>query len=215
MSRRVEDGFYNDDDVFARWTEARFEAKLRELNTVDHAFSRAFAYIARLDEEEEPSPLTITDWLYGNSKPRPPPSTGLVQERLRPEGQRAVEARLERLCTQHEQRLETLFKQYAENLPTTQENQPKPPTPCTTADQSPNTTNVVADAYIPQDVSDDDDIPDFRSVLAATGANSFQEHHFQRAARTLAAGRLASTQRKSHGGVESKRAKLHHPRNQY
>lgn len=215
MSRRVDADFDDDHDVFAYWTEARFEAKLRELNTVEHAFSRAFAYIARLDEEEEPTPATIADWLYHNSKPRPPPSISLVQERLRPEGQRALEGRLERVCAQHEQRLETLFKRYADTLPPTQETQPKPPTPCKNADQSPTTTNVIVDAHIPQDVSDDDDIPDFRSVLAATGASSFQEHHFQRAARNLAARRIASTQPESHEDVDSKRAKLYHPHLQY
>lgn len=208
----------DDDDLFARWTEARFEAKLRELPTVDQAFSRAFAYIARLDEEEEPGPATITDWLYRSSKPCPPSSIGLVQERLRPEGQRAVEARLERLCTQHEQRLETLFKQYADSLPPTQKTQPEPPMPCKNADQSPTTTNVIVDAYIPQelsipqDMSDDDDIPDFRSLLAAQGVSSFQEHRIQRTARNLAASRLASTKLKSYEKVESKRAKLYHPR---
>lgn len=155
------------DDAFEKWTEARFEAQLRDLDIMGPAFSRAFAFIADdASEAEESRRPTASDWLYGGERSRrQQPAGSLLENHLRLDGPRAAEARLELLCAQHEARLEGLLQKYVVAV-----TPPDPPT------EQPAQTEPVHPS------SDDEDAPDFRSFLGP----KFQHRDLSEAARSLA-----------------------------
>lgn len=104
-SRHMEDGA---DECFTKWTAARFEARLNELD-LGPAYARAWAYVARLDDESRPDPPTLGDWLGRAEPPRLP---GFVEAHLQLAAPRAAERRLERLCAAHEDRLQRAYERY-------------------------------------------------------------------------------------------------------
>lgn len=106
---------------FEKWSEAEFEARLRELDIVGPAFSRAFAHLSGFDDEDEEEqhlPLSLRDWLNQNKEEEVEFKKKNNNKKRTDGPHRAAEVRLERLCIDHERRLQTLFEKYARDVST-------------------------------------------------------------------------------------------------
>lgn len=104
--------------VVEKWSEAEFEARVRELDVVGQAFSRAYAHISGIDEEEEEEvPLSLRDWLSPpKEEEEEEEGYGKKKRSTNESSQRAVEVRLERMCADHERRLDALYEKYSREL---------------------------------------------------------------------------------------------------